>query len=78
MMNIYFTNEGPERGRFLYGDAQGSTIGVMKWPDATRPVGRAFPTSWADDDAALWKLIIGDHVLPGRFVIRDRRFSRAH
>jgi hypothetical protein len=36
------------------------------------------PTSWAHDGAALWKLIIGGSVLLGRFVIRDRRFTRAH
>jgi hypothetical protein len=37
----------------------------------------ALPTSWAYDGAALWKLIIRGRVLPGRFVIRDRRFRLA-
>ena len=77
-MDTYCTNEGPKRGPFLYRDAQDSTISVLEWPGADRPVGRAVPTSWAQDGAALWKLIIGGCVLPGRFVICDRRFTRAH
>ena len=44
-MYTYCTNEGPERGPFLYRDAQDSTISVLEWPDADRPVGRAVPTS---------------------------------
>jgi hypothetical protein len=74
----YCTNEGPERGPFLYRAAQDSTISVLESPVADRPVGRAVPTSWTHDGAALWKLIIGGSVLTGRFVIRDRRFTRAH
>jgi hypothetical protein len=77
-MNTYCTNEGPERGLYLYRDAQDSTISVMQCHGADGPVGRALPTSWAPDGAAPWKLIIGGSMLPGRFVIRDRRFTQAH
>jgi hypothetical protein len=63
----------------LYRDAlPDSAISDLEWPGADRPVGRALPTSWAHDGAALWKLIIGGAVLPGRFAVRDRRFTRAH
>ena len=48
-MDTYCTNEGPERGPFLYRDAQDSAISVMEWPGAYQPVGRALPTSWAHD-----------------------------
>ena len=77
-MNTYCTNAGPKRGPFLDRDAQDWAISVLECPGADRPVGRAWPTSWAHDGAALWKLIIGGSVLPGRFVIHDRRFARAH
>ena len=76
-MNTYCTNEGLERGPFVYRDAQDSTISVMECPGAGSPVGKAVPTSWAHDGTALWKLIIRGSVLPGRFVIRDRRFTRS-
>ena len=76
-MNTYCTNEGLERGPFVYRDAQDSTISVMECPGAGSPVGRDRPTRWAHEDTALWKLIIRGSVLPGRFVIRDRRFTRS-
>jgi hypothetical protein len=76
-MCTYCTNQGPKRGPFLYCDAQDSSVSVMEWPGAGRPVGRAVSTSWAWGGAALWKLVIGGSVLPGRYVIRDRRFTRA-
>jgi hypothetical protein len=74
-MNTYCLNEGPERGSFLDRDAQNWAISVIEWPGADRPVGRAVPANWAHDGAALWKLIIGGSALPGRFVVRDRRFT---
>src|SRR5262249_33622965 len=76
-VNTNCTNEGLERGPFLYRDAQDSTISVMECPGAGSTVGKAVPTSWAPDGAALWKLIIRGSVLPGCFMIRDRRFTRS-
>jgi hypothetical protein len=76
-VKTYCTNQGPKRGPFLYSDAQDSSIFVMEFPGGGGPVGMALPTSWNYDGAALWKLIIRGHVLRGRFVIRDRRFSPA-
>jgi hypothetical protein len=77
-MSTYCTNAGPDRGPFLYRDTRDSPINVMEWPGADRPLGSALPTRWAHDGAALWKLITGGSVLPVRFVIRDRQFTRAH
>jgi hypothetical protein len=77
-MNTYCTDYGPRRGPFLYRDAQHLTINVREWPGGDSSVGRAMPTSWAPDGAALWKLIIDGSELPGRFVIRNRRFTQAH
>jgi hypothetical protein len=76
-VNSYCTKQGPKRGPFLYSDAQDASIFVMECPGRGGPVGMALPTSWAHDGAALWKLVIRGHVLPGRFVVRDRRFSLA-
>jgi hypothetical protein len=76
-MNTYCTNEGPERGSFWDRDAQDWAFRVLEWPGADGPVGQARPTNSAHDGAALWELMIGGSALPGRFVVRDPRFTPA-
>jgi hypothetical protein len=76
-MNTYFASSGPECGPFLYRDAGNSPVGIVETPEGARPIGKALATSWAPDGAALWKLTVRGATLPGRFVLRDRRFTPA-
>jgi hypothetical protein len=71
----YRTTSGPEHGPFKSRDAQGAVIGVIDENSGRSwPVGMALPTGRDGRGVALWKLILDDVVLPGCWVIIDRRF----
>ena len=70
---MYFANVGPVKGPLRYRDVPGS-IGVLEAPDNHTPIGQADCVMWDVEGRATWKLTIGGHELPGRFVIIDREF----
>jgi hypothetical protein len=72
----YFTNAGPEQGPVRYRKLP-SAIGVLEAPDRHMPIGMAFEIGRTADGLAVWRLVIHDADIPGRWVIVDREFRPA-
>ncbi len=56
-------------------------VGLLGEPDGLGPIGIAYPVSWmaADEEAGrsaetLWRLVVGQVEVPGRFVLRRGEF----
>jgi hypothetical protein len=58
-----------------YGEVSG-VIGVFEAPDNPMPLGMAFPSGGTAEGLALFRLVIGDEEIPGRWVCRARQFVR--
>ena len=77
-MPIYFTNNGPKKGPWLYRDSKfAGAVGVLESPDKHMPIGMALGKGWRDDGAATWKLTVHGAELPGLWVVVDREFRPA-
>lgn len=70
---IYHADWGPDRP-IRWAEVPGC-IGVF---DADgRLVGEAHPAAIGEGGLALWRLVVRKAEIPGRFVLRGRRFERA-
>jgi hypothetical protein len=72
----YFTDAGPAQGPFLHRDAT-RAIGVLEARDNHIAIGVALCTGPNIGGVALWRLIIDEVELPGRWVVIDREFVPA-
>ena len=72
----WFANAGPDEGPALYRDVPAS-IGVLKGPGDPEPIGTALCVGRDDQGLALWRLVIQEAVVPGRWILIDREFSPA-
>lgn len=75
----YFTTSAPSSGVALARDHWFAS-GVYAAPDAMLPIGIAFPAGSLPrergDAAAVFRLVVGQVELEGRFIVVDRRFVR--
>ena len=69
----YFTNAGPERGPLRYGAVPGA-IGVLAALDKSMPVGLALCVGRDAAGRAVWRLVVHNARVPGRWVVVDREF----
>ena len=60
-------------GLVRWGDSR-ATIGVYAKSDDGAMIGEAYGVGYRDGDVTLWRLVVDGAELPGRFVVRDRRF----
>lgn len=51
------------------------SVGVLESPSDKMPVGAAHPMGRSNEGLELWRVEVGGHELPGRFVIVDRVFT---
>src|SRR3954463_6005109 len=72
----YFTDAGPTKGPLRRCYVDGS-IAVFESPGNHRPIGAAHPVAWTEDGVAIWRLEIGGHEHPGRWMSIDREFTPA-
>ena len=71
---MYFANVGGE-GPVHHGEYE-VAIGVLGAPDNQMPIGQAFPAGRTAAGLALWKLVVFDVEVAGRWVLVDRRFIK--
>jgi hypothetical protein len=64
------------KGPVKYGQLPGS-IGVHDALDNPMPIGMALCRGWDENGFAVWTLTVHGEVLPGRWVIIDKRFVPA-
>jgi hypothetical protein len=69
----YYTNAGPDRGPVLKGTVPGA-IDVLEAPDKPTPVGMALCTGRDATGVAVWRLVVHDEMVPGRWIVVDREF----
>jgi hypothetical protein len=69
----YFTNAGPDRGPVLAGTVPG-TIDVLEALDKPMPIGRALRTGRDAVGIAVWRLVVHDALVLGRWIVIDREF----
>ena len=72
----YLADVGPAEGPALYREVPAS-IGILKARDDREPIGTGMCIGWNDQGIALWRLIIQEAVIPGRWLILDREFRPA-
>jgi hypothetical protein len=72
----YRTVVGPDHGPALYRDVPGH-VGILGDSGEPEPIGTALCVGQDKAGVALWRLIVGDAALPGRWVLIDRRFRPA-
>jgi hypothetical protein len=72
----FYADAGPVRGPFLHRDVPGA-IGVLEARDSHLPVGMALCTGRNFAGVALWRLLIDEIELLGRWVVIDREFVLA-
>ena len=69
-MISFYTDAGPARGPILYRDVT-RPIDVFEEPARSHPIGLAVCIGRIAD-VAIWRLIIRDSVLPGKWMVIDR------
>ena len=69
----YFTNVGPDRGPVLAGTVPGA-IDVLEAPDQPIPVGLALRAGRDAAGIAVWRLVVHNATVPGRWIVVDREF----
>jgi hypothetical protein len=67
---------GPDRGPLLSGTVPGA-IGVLEGRDRHRPIGMALGIGRDAAGRAVWRLVVHDQIVPGRWVVVDRQFHPA-
>jgi hypothetical protein len=72
----YFANFGPRYGELLYNSAL-AAIGVLEALDQPTPIGAAMCVGRDAAGCAVWTLIVHDEIVPGRWVVVDRKFHPA-
>jgi hypothetical protein len=75
----YFSTTGPTDGPIFAWD-NWPALAVVDAPDSIRTIGTAHVTGWVQHTkgpAALFRLVIDDVELPGRWLSIGRRFVRA-
>jgi hypothetical protein len=70
---MYYCNDGPKSGPILCRHRI-HALGALQAPDNHTPIGLALPVSRDDDHIELWRLIVHDVEVPGRWVVVDREF----
>jgi hypothetical protein len=71
---MFFTSGGGG-GPVHHGEHE-LAIGVLGAQDGQMPIGQAFPAGRTVAGLALWKLVVFDIEVAGRWVIVDRRFIK--
>jgi hypothetical protein len=69
----YYANVGPDRGPVLRGTVP-VTIDVLEAPDKPMPIGQALCIGRDDAGIAVWRLVVHDAMVPGRWLVVDREF----
>jgi hypothetical protein len=69
----YFADTGPWSGPILWRDGH-HAIGVLESRDADIPVGRALGCGFGWDGVALWRLIVHNVAVPGKWIVVGREF----
>jgi hypothetical protein len=69
----YYTNVGPDRGPVLRGTVPGA-IDVLEAPDKPMPIGMALCTGRDATGVAVWRLVVHDAAVAGRWIVVDREF----
>jgi hypothetical protein len=69
----YFTNVGPNRGPVLKGTVPGA-IDVLEALDQPVPIGMALCTGRDATGIAVWRLVVHDAAVAGRWIVVDREF----
>jgi hypothetical protein len=69
----YFANAGPKTGPILWRDDY-EAIGVLEARADHMLIGTALLAGWGSGGAALWRLIVDDVELPGRWIVVGREF----
>ena len=72
----YFTNVGPDRGPVLKDTVPGA-IDVLEALDKPVPIGRALCTGRDATGIAVWRLVVHNATVPGRWIVVDREFQPA-
>ena len=76
----YFTNVGPVRGPVLKGNVAGAkdtvpgAIDVLEALDKPVPIGGALCTGRDAMGIAVWRLVVHNATVPGRWIVVDREF----
>jgi hypothetical protein len=79
----YFTNVGPDRGPVLKDTVPGAkdtvpgAIDVLEALDKPVPIGRALCTGRDATGIAVWRLVVHNATVPGRWIVVDREFQPA-
>jgi hypothetical protein len=69
----YFTNAGPNRGSVLKGPVP-VAIDVLEALDKPVPIGMALCTGRDATGVAVWRLVVHNAMVPGRWIVVDREF----
>jgi hypothetical protein len=72
----YYTNVGPDRGPVLRGTVPG-VIGVLEGLEEHTPIGMALCTGRDATGVAVWRLVVHDEMVPGRWIVVDHEFRPA-
>jgi hypothetical protein len=75
-MGPFYTHDGPPRGPLMHDDAP-EAIGSLASPDGSKPTGFAYLAGRDTAGVAVWRLVLGNIELPGRWVVIDREFMLA-
>ena len=76
----YYTNVGPERGHVMKGTVPGAkdtvpgAIDVLEALDKPVPIGGALCTGRDAMGIAVWRLVVHNARVPGRWIVVDREF----
>lgn len=77
-MPIYFTNNEPKKGSWLYRDSNyDGAIGVLDSLNNHMPIGKAPGKGGRDDRVATWKLTVRGAELSGLWIVVNREFRPA-
>jgi hypothetical protein len=69
----YYTNVGPDRGPVLKDTVPGA-IDVLEALDKPVPIGMALCTGRDTTGIAVWRLVVHDAAVAGRWIVVDREF----